>query len=128
MLFDCHVYTDDAAEVTALLRVMMLQGDPPAELVPQLNPEHARVVKEGARLRAALPAYLAQRQALLDAHCPMIAPLRALVSEYDPEPVTTKELWATGLGVTTQRARRPRPEIAVVLPVHRSARLRQRLK
>jgi hypothetical protein len=45
--------------------------------------EHSHIVEEGARLRAGLPAYLAQR--------------RALVSSYE-EPTTTEELWATGLG------------------------------
>jgi hypothetical protein len=90
--------------------------------------QHAWVVEEGARLRAALPAYLVPRRALLDAHCPLIPPLLALVRGYDPEPTTTEELWATGLGVAPQRARRLRPEVAVALPVRRSARLRQRLE
>jgi hypothetical protein len=90
--------TTNAAEVTALLRVTVLKGDPPGKFVARLKPEHKRVVEEGARLKAALPAYVAQRQGLLDAHCPLIAPLLALVSGYDPEPTTTEELWATGLG------------------------------
>jgi hypothetical protein len=55
------VSLDNAAKVTALLRVMVLQGDPPAELVARLEPIHAQVVEDGGRLRAALPAYLAQR-------------------------------------------------------------------
>jgi hypothetical protein len=82
-------------------------------------------------LRAALPAYLARVQArstLLDAHCPLIAPLLALVHKYDPDPTTTGDLWATGLGATPQPARRPRVEAVVALPVHRSARVRQRLE
>jgi hypothetical protein len=54
------------------------------------------VVKEGARLRA----YLARRRALLDAHCPLLAPLLALVHGYDVEPTTTEELWATMLALT----------------------------
>jgi hypothetical protein len=100
-------------ELTALLRVMVLKGDPPIDFVAQLTPEHARVVEEGARLRAALPAYLRQRRALLDAHCPLLAPLLALVRGYNPEPTTTEELWATGLGAAPQRARRPRSEDAL---------------
>jgi hypothetical protein len=115
-------------KTVALLRVMVLKGDPSADFVNQLKPEHARVVVEGARLRAALPAYLARRRALLDAHCPLIAPILALVRDYDPEPTTTEELWATGLGAAPQRARRPRVEADVALPVRRSARLRQRLE
>jgi hypothetical protein len=96
-----HCY--DAVEMTALLRVMVLKGDPPAELVAQLKPEHAQVMEEGVRLKAALPAYLVRRRALLDAHCPLIAPLLALVRDYDPGPTTTEELWAAGLGAAPQR-------------------------
>jgi hypothetical protein len=53
--------------------------------------------KDGVRLRARLPAYLAQRRALLDAHCPLLPPLQDLVHGYE-EPTTTDEIWATGLG------------------------------
>jgi hypothetical protein len=116
----------DATAVTALLRVMVLRGAPPAELTARLSPEHARVVQEGARLRAQLPAYLAQRRALLDAHCPLIAPLQDLVHGYK-EPTTTDELWATRLGAARQRAARPRADNgAAVAPLCRSARLPQK--
>jgi hypothetical protein len=120
----------NVAEVTTLLRVMVLKGAPPAELLGKwhLRAEYVRVVEGGARLMAALPAYLARRRALLDAHCPLIVPLLDLVRDYDPEPITTKELWATGLGVAPRRARRARVEAAVALLLVRSARLRQRLK
>jgi hypothetical protein len=53
-----------------------------------------QLVKDGARIRSNFPAYLARRRALLDAHCPMIAPLRAIVNGYET-PTTTDELWAT---------------------------------
>jgi hypothetical protein len=123
----CNLIGDDAEEVTALLRVMVLKNAPPDALVANLRPEHVLVVEEGARLRAALPAYLARRRAILDTHCPLIAPLRALVREYNPEPTTTEELWATVPGAAPQHARRPRVETAVALPMRRSARVRQRL-
>jgi hypothetical protein len=87
-----------SAAVTALLRVMVVRGSPPARLVTQLRgdrPEHARVIEEGVRLRAALPAYMVRRRALLDAHCLLIASLRAIVIGYEPGPTTTEELWAT---------------------------------
>jgi hypothetical protein len=63
----------------------------------------------------------------LDAHCPLITPLLALVSGYEM-PTTTDELWATGLGAAPlQRARRPRPERGQSPePPRRSARLRQK--
>jgi hypothetical protein len=63
-----------------------------------LSPEPARVVQEGARLRARLPAYFLRRRALLDAHCPLLLlPLRDLMHGY-MEVITTEEFWATGLG------------------------------
>jgi hypothetical protein len=86
-----------ADRLTALLRVMVLQGAPPVDLVVHMHPQHSQVAEEGARLRAGLPAYLARRRALLAEHTSLIAPLRALVSGYE-EPTTTEELWATGLG------------------------------
>jgi hypothetical protein len=127
-----YAVDEEVADITALLRVMVVRCAPrranfgsPSQVG---RPEHSRVVEEGARLRAALPAYLVRRRALLDAYCPLIPPLLALVREYDPEPTTTEELWATGLGVAPQRARRPRPDVGVALPVNRSACLRQRLE
>jgi hypothetical protein len=88
----------EIAALAALLRVLVLRGAPPSALVALLSPTLARVVQEGARLRARLPTYLARRRALLDAHCPaLLPPLRALVHGY-MELTTTEELWATGLG------------------------------
>jgi hypothetical protein len=91
----------EAAAVTTLPMVMVLRNGPPAKLSRHLSWEHAGVVKEGARLRAGLPGYLARRQALLAEHCPLIAPLLALVHGYKT-PTTTAELWATGLGAARQ--------------------------
>jgi hypothetical protein len=87
----------DAATVTGLLRVLVLLGAPPRELAAELSLERARVVEEGARLRARLPAYFARQRFLLDEHCLLIPPLRDLVRGYE-ETATTEELWATGLG------------------------------
>jgi hypothetical protein len=84
---------NNAAAVTDLLRVMVLRSVPPVELAALLRPEHARVAEEGAQLRAALPAYHAQRRAQFDSRCPLIPPLQAIVLGY-AEP-TTEELWAT---------------------------------
>jgi hypothetical protein len=85
-----------------LLRAMLLRGDAPCGIAcwsPSRN--WKLMIREGVRLRERLPAYILQRRALLDAHCPLIAPLRALVSE-DGVPTTTAELWATGLGIALQ--------------------------
>jgi hypothetical protein len=93
---------DTTAAITALLRVMVLRGAPPAKLKNLLWPADTLVVQEGS-LRARLPAYLARQRALLDEHCPLIAPLRAIISGYDV-PTTTEELWATGFGAVTRQA------------------------
>jgi hypothetical protein len=85
----------------AVLRVLVLRGAPPPALVALLSPEPARVVQEGARLRARLPAYLVHRRTYLDSRCPRISllpgVLRALIYTFEG-PATTEELWATGLG------------------------------
>jgi hypothetical protein len=89
----------DPLALAGLLRALVLRSAPPPALEALLSPELVRVVQEGARLRARLPAYLVRRRALLDVHCPvLLPPLRALVHGY-MELTTTEELWATGLGV-----------------------------
>jgi hypothetical protein len=115
---------DDTVQIIAMLRVMLLHGGPPESLVAELAPPLQQIVRDGARLRARLPAYLTQRRALLDAHCPLLPPLRDLVHGYE-EPTTTDELWATGLGALMQRAKRSRPERGQY-PERHSARLRQK--
>jgi hypothetical protein len=91
---------DETAPNMMLLRAMLLKGAPTGRPVPlwirRFGLLKKRLVKEGARLRARLPVYLAQRRALLDAHCPLLAPLRAIVTGYQ-EFTSTEELWATGL-------------------------------
>jgi hypothetical protein len=98
---DDEVKKEDPAALAGLLRVMVLRGAPPPTLVFLLSPEPARVVQEGARLRARLPAYLAHRRTYLDLRCPRISllpgVLRALIYGFEG-PATTEELWATGLG------------------------------
>jgi hypothetical protein len=120
-------YMYDATAVTSLLRVMLLRGAPPTELTARLSSMHVQVIANGARLKVELPAYLSRRQALLDAHCPLIPPLRALVHGYE-EPTTTDELWATGLGAARQRAVRNRADdgATTAAPLRRSLRLRQK--
>jgi hypothetical protein len=92
---------ESPAALAGLLRVLVLRAAPPPALVALLSPEPARVVQEGARLRARLPAYLAHRRAYLDLRCPRISllpgVLRALIHGFEG-PATTEELWATGLG------------------------------
>jgi hypothetical protein len=103
------VRDEDLVAFAAMLRVMVLRGGPPESLTADLFPPFQEIVQDGARLRARLPAYLAERRAILDTHCLLLPPLQALVHGYE-EPTTTDELWATGLGDLLQRAKRPRPE------------------
>jgi hypothetical protein len=89
----------DPLALAGLLRALVVRSALPPALEALLSPELARVVQEGARLRARLPAYLVRRWALLNAHClVLLPPLRALVHGY-MELTTAEELWATGLGV-----------------------------
>jgi hypothetical protein len=98
---DENVEETEPNGLTGLLQVLVLRGAPPPALVAVLSPEAARVVQEGARLRARLPAYLAHHRAYLDSRCPRISllpnVLRALIYGFEG-PATTEELWATGLG------------------------------
>jgi hypothetical protein len=89
----------DEADLSHLLRVMLLIGDAPANFADTLSPALQALVLEGGQLRARLPAYLVRRRTVLDTHCPVLLPeLRDLVHGY-MELTTTDELCATGLGV-----------------------------
>jgi hypothetical protein len=82
---------------TVLVKVMLLRSRPPVGTLGFFKLKFGQLIQDGRRLRARLPAYLVQRQALLNERCPLILPLQALVSGY-AEP-SVEELWATGLGV-----------------------------
>jgi hypothetical protein len=88
-----EAYVKSSAELTSLLRVLVLRDALPPTLVAHLSPEHARVAQEGSRLRARLPAYLVRQRAYLDASCPLLPPLCDNVHGY-MELTTTEELWA----------------------------------
>lgn len=95
----CGRPENDSTALTTLLRVMVLRRSPPPELVAEMSSVHKQLMREGIRLRQRLPFYLARRRALVEEHCPLLEPLRALVLGYQ-EPATTEELWATGLQET----------------------------
>jgi hypothetical protein len=72
----------DLVALPGLLRVMVLRGAPPSALHGDptvARASLARVVREGARLRARLSTYLVRRQALM-----LLPPFRALVHAYCP--------------------------------------------
>jgi hypothetical protein len=89
----------DPEATTALLRVMVLRGVPPKELLALVLSADKLVVDKGAWLRAQLPVYRMRRRALVDAHCLLISPLLALVHGYESDiPGTTDDIWAMGHG------------------------------
>jgi hypothetical protein len=95
----------------------VLWGTPPPELVARLSPEHVRVVRQGEQRRAErLVAYVARRQALLDAHCSLIAPLMAVVHGYEVPITTVEELWAIEHGENLNQTSLPCP-LPIVITV-----------
>jgi hypothetical protein len=109
-LLEICIYDPPIGDVAlnAILRVLVIRDYSPLGIIlrtmhprlhrihstrESLQRMHVHVAQEWVRLQAGL----AQRRALLNEHCPLIAPLRALIHGYD-EPTTSEELWATGLG------------------------------
>jgi hypothetical protein len=104
----------DDTSVAALLRVMVILGAPSAEFIAgwaEVSEEYARVLEDGARLRAWLPAYIARRRVFLCALPAYLGDpqaqlggqvlllptvLWALISSFDA--LTTEKTWTMGLG------------------------------
>jgi hypothetical protein len=91
---DVDNFLERVVGATALLRVMVLQQAPRRRTLEIMSKKYSNIVRDGARIRAGLPAYLAKRRALLDVYSPLIRPLQKLVHDYEV-PTTTAELWAT---------------------------------
>jgi hypothetical protein len=83
-------------ESSEMFRTMVLHEEPPAWLLEELPGSFKRIAEDGERLRARLPAHLAQRRIFVDSHCcHLLSPLLDLVHGYAE--LTTDELWATKL-------------------------------
>jgi ankyrin repeat protein len=52
-----------AAELSSLLKVMVMLDDAPADVCKHLTPQHAELCARGQRFRAQLPSYLEQQRA-----------------------------------------------------------------
>jgi hypothetical protein len=76
-----HVAND--AELSSLLRVIVLLADPPSYFLGRFKPQHARIIAQGMQLRAQLPAYIEQHLAAVVAHCPLPAVLQPIVARYE---------------------------------------------
>jgi hypothetical protein len=89
----------DAAELSSLLKVMVMLADAPAYLLSWLKPEHVEICERGRRLRRQLPLYLEAQRAGVLASCPLPAVLQSIVTEpsmlrryHVPE-----DMWTDGL-------------------------------
>jgi hypothetical protein len=79
------------AELTSLLKVMVLLGDAPTTFIAKLQLHEAEIAFRGLQIRALRPPYLEQQQASIDAHCPLPAVLLAIVTTYVKP--TTEDMW-----------------------------------
>jgi hypothetical protein len=86
-----------AAELSSLLKVMVMLEDAPPFFVAKLSPAHADICTRGRQLRAQLPSYLEQQRTAVIAHCPMPGVLQAVVATYAA--TTSEDMWADGLCV-----------------------------
>jgi hypothetical protein len=99
------------AELSALLKVMVMLEDAPATFIARLLPQHAELCRQGRQLRAQLPSYLGQQRATIVADCTLPGVLQSLVIGYAA--ITPEDMWADGLRVKAPKAKRAR----AVLPV-----------
>jgi ankyrin repeat protein len=84
----------DNTDLAALLKVMVMLEDAPANMIAKLSPEHVEIATRGRQLRAQLPSYLERQQGLVMAHCPLHAVLTPLVVGYAAP--TAEDMWADG--------------------------------
>lgn len=122
-----RIETSEGAELSALLKVMVMLEDAPANFIAYLSPQHAELCTLGRELRANLPAYLEQQRATIVPHCPLPAVLLTLVVAYVD--TTPADMWTDVLRIKASRAKRSRDteeEKEGSLLMWRSARLRQK--
>jgi hypothetical protein len=122
---------NDGADLSSLLKVMVMLEDAPADFIATLSPYsmHADICTRGRQLRAQLPSYLEQQQATLVAHCPLPAVLQSVVTTYAV--ITPEDMWADGLRgyaprTNSARAREAEGRRGDAPPPRRSLRLRQK--
>jgi hypothetical protein len=119
----------NSAELSSLLKVMVLLDDAPANFIRKLSPPHTDICTQGRQLRAQLPLYLKQQRAAVVAHCPLPTVLQSLVASYAA--TTPEDMWTDGLRVQAPRSKRARvrqveeAEDEDAPPYRRSLRLRQ---
>jgi hypothetical protein len=92
-----HIHNANAAELSSLLKVMVILQDAPDFFVAELSPLHAELCAQGKQLRAQLPSYLKLQRTSVMAHCHLPAVLQSLVAEYAA--TTAEDVWKNGLRV-----------------------------
>jgi hypothetical protein len=116
---------ESAAELSSLLKVMVMLDDAPADFNTRLLQQHADICTQGRQLRAQLPSYLEQQRAAVVAHCFLPAVLQCLVAAYAV--TTPDDMWTDGLRVQAPRAREAgKAEREDAPPPLRSRRLRKK--
>jgi hypothetical protein len=122
----------DEAELSSLLKVMVMLDGAPHFFVAKLSPVHVELITRGRQYRAQLPSYLEQQRALVVAHCPLPSVLQPLVAAYAA--TTPEDMWTEGLRVRIPRVKRLRATAGAeeeenkgaAMPLRRSLRLRQK--
>jgi hypothetical protein len=122
----------NVAELSSLLKVMVMLEDAPPFLIAKLSPQRADICTRGRQLRAQLPSYLEQQRAAVVTHCPLPGVLQSVVATYAA--TTPEDMWADGLRVQAPRAKRGRRKAEKedkedgenAPPVRRSLRQRQK--
>jgi hypothetical protein len=87
----------DDAELSSLLKVMVMLDDAPAHFISRCLLLHAELCEQGCQFRAQLPFYLELQEATIVKKCPLPAVLQSLVFAYAA--TTTEDVWADGLRV-----------------------------
>jgi hypothetical protein len=97
---------EDTAELSSLLKVMVMLEDAPAYFIGKLSQQNTEICTEGRQFRAQLPSYLEQQRAVVVVHCPLPAVLQSLVAAYAT--TTPEDMWTDGLRVQAPRAKKAR--------------------
>jgi ankyrin repeat protein len=88
---------NDPGGLSALLKVMVMLDDAPADFIARLSPHHAELCTRGRELQAQLPTYLDQLSATIIAHCPLPDVLQSIVVTYAA--TALEDMWMDGLPI-----------------------------
>jgi hypothetical protein len=93
------LWSANSAELSSLMKIMVMVEDAPPDFNSRLSPEHADICARGRQLRAQLPSNLEQQRAVVVAHCPLPAVLQSIAATYTA--TTPEDMWTYGLRVQT---------------------------